>query len=64
VTKMQLALAAIRLSPEDFHFKRLTGSEPLFPSLCSPTTRSCSSVRSHPMLLPRASRLISRLRHA
>jgi hypothetical protein len=51
-------------SPEDFHFKRLTGSEPLFPSLRSPTTRSCSSERSHRMLLPRASGLISRLRHA
>jgi len=64
VTKMQLAIAAIRLSPADFYFKRLTGSEPLFPSLRSPTARSCSSVRKHRMLFPRASGPTSRFRHA
>lgn len=64
VTKMPLAIAAILLSPADFYFKRLTGREPLFPSLRSPIARSCSSVRRRRMILPRASDLTSRLRHA
>ena len=33
--KMNLAVAAMRLSPSDFYFKRLTGTDPLFPSLSS-----------------------------
>jgi hypothetical protein len=43
---MNLALAAIRLSPDDFIFRKLTGTEPLFPSLKSHRLPARQSVRA------------------
>jgi hypothetical protein len=43
VAKVNLAIAAIRLSPSDFCFRRLCGSDPLFPSLGSNHQRNCRS---------------------
>ena len=45
VAKMNLAIAAIRLSPHDFHFKKLTGIDPLFPSLDPIQRLICRSLR-------------------
>ena len=46
ITVMKLALAAIRLSPDDFIFRKLTGTEPLFPSLKSHRLPARQSVRA------------------
>jgi hypothetical protein len=40
-----LALAAIRLSPDDFIYRKLTGTEPLFPSLKSHPRPACRPAR-------------------
>jgi hypothetical protein len=45
IAVMNLALAAIRLSPGDFIFRKLTGTEPLFPSLKSHPLPTRHSVR-------------------
>jgi hypothetical protein len=46
IAVMNLALAAIRLSPDDFIFRKLTGTEPLFPSLKSHPPLVQHSVRA------------------
>ena len=45
ITKTNLALAAIRLSPSDFCFRRLTGNTSLFPSLRSSHQPTCQPSR-------------------
>lgn len=45
VARMRLAIAAIGLCPPDFHFTRLTGNAPLFPSLKPAGQFACRPAR-------------------
>jgi len=53
VAKMNLVITAIRLCPADFYFEKLTGSDPLFPSLGLFQKQTCHSTRISRMLSSR-----------